>query len=122
MDDQFKSLEKILSNDQRRHKDLVVFLEVLKKENFDEEDIQLVQNNINLMSMEIQKRATQLAARRRIYDNEIKVVKDQIHKRQVVLETQMKTLSAFPQIMTFFAEKQSSLQDTIDGIFEKLKT
>ena len=121
MDEQFLTQEKALLVRKRKQNQLISLLEVLKTEGFDKEDMSIVETHLDTLTLELQQKTAQLEATKKLYNTQVKGVKEQISKRQVILEKQMKTLESFPQIMTYFAQKQASLQDGMDGICEQLR-
>ena len=90
---------------------------------FDQEDEQKVLTKIVQIESEEKSLQTELTQKVDIYNNHVRSVESQLATRKATLEKfdqETKLFAKFPDVLGYFAEKQSKLQSQVESVKEKL--
>jgi hypothetical protein len=117
----FVKLEKQIQELANQQKGLLLLVEKVKSNCFDEEDRQLVAQK--LQSVIDTKKAIELTLQKKrdIYQNQIIGMEQQLKQRQQLLESQETIFKDFPDVLDFFAKKQTQLNQTLLSIKDQLQ-
>ncbi len=96
--------------------------EQLQADCFDDEDRATVQQKLVSVTESKAKVEATLARKREIYKTQILGMEQQLSQRHSKLETQQAVFEAFPDVLEYFARKQSVLTESLASIKTHLQS
>jgi hypothetical protein len=120
----FVKLEAQIKSLSKQEQDFITLAEQLVSSVFDDEDRRMVHRKILEIQGTRQLMEQTLAKKKEIYKNQIMGMEQQLQARQQALETfdkERKIFQQFPDVLEFFARKQSRLIETLTAIRDQLQ-
>jgi prolyl oligopeptidase PreP (S9A serine peptidase family) len=121
----FAKLQMQIANLVAQQQSMATLGQHLKSDYFDEEDRQMVQQKLLDIAETKRQLEITLVRKQEIYKNQIQGLETQLQRRQKVLESVDKKQSLFkefPDVLEYFAKKQSRLNETLISIKDQLQT
>ena len=120
----FSKLEQQIKTLTDQQKSIQVLAENLNADCFDKEDRAIIQSKLRLIIDTKRQVEESLQKKKEIYQNQIVGMEKQLTQRQKVLESsdQAQTVFVnFPDVLEFFAHKQSELSGSLATIKEQIQ-
>lgn len=120
----FDKLQSQISALGQQQQAMATLVQHLETDFFDEEDMSMVQQKLLDITETKRQFEITLARKQEIYKNQIQGLETQLQKRQKVLESvdkQHSVFKEFPDILEYFARKQSRMNETLISVKDQLQ-
>ena len=120
----FAKLHTRIANLEKQHQIMETLSQHLKTDFFDDEDRAMVSRKLTTISETKRQLEITLHRKQEIYTTQIQGLETQLQKRQRVLEAldkQERVFKEFPDLLEYFARRQSKLGETLVSIKDQLQ-
>ena len=90
---------------------------------FDKEDIYIVSETHKQVLQKCTEKVASFQYKKRLYDGQIKSIQIQVDKRIQLLKDPKyeKTFKQFPELLSFYVQKQASMNQSLDNVIQSIK-